>query len=280
MHWVKAPIVQFFSLGVSHEWLATVIAIVVAFLLWRLIDAGITKFYARRFASRFIPRVSTYFGVSRSISGVLIFFFLALELLNIWRVNVAPALWSAGALGIVIGVGAQSIVRDVLTGAFWLFEDTFDIGDGVELTTGNGVVQGVIEAISLREVCLVDDRGYVVSVPYGSIVYAANSTRLPLRLNIDFVVPLHDDIGSLREQITSIAEQAVKKSNTDVDGLAVSLIDVASNGATFRIHFQVKRKQAHATTSALRELIASELQAHGFLPKTDPANAQTLPSQT
>lgn len=271
---------QFFRLNVSHEWFATVIAIVVAFLLWRLIEAGITKFYARRFASRIIPRVSTYFGITRSISSVLIFFFLILELLNIWRVNVAPALYSAGVIGIVIGVGAQSIVRDVLTGAFYLFEDTFDVGDGAELTTGNGVIHGVIETISLRLVRLVDDRGYLVSVPYGSIVYVANSTRLPLRLSIDFTVPLRDSIGSLREQLTSIAEKAVKKSGIEVDGLAVMLTDVTPDGATFRVHFQVKRKQAHVATSSLRELIAMDLQAQGFLPKTDQADARALPTQT
>lgn len=263
----------------SREWL-TLAALLIAFVAWRLIEAGITRFYARRFISRFIPRVSTYVGVTKSIVGLIIFFALVLEILNIWQVDVTPALWSAGVLGVVIGVGAQAIVRDVLTGAFYLFEDTFDVGDGVEFTTGNGVIHGVVEAISLREVRLVDDRGYIVSVPYGSIVYAANATRLPLRLTMDFIVPLRDDIGSLREQFTHITENAVKKSDIGVDGLAVMLTDVSSNGATFRVHFQAKRKQAHAATSSLRELIATDLQAQGFLPKSESASAAALPTQS
>jgi small-conductance mechanosensitive channel len=270
--------VQPFSPLHSREWV-TLAALLIAFVVWRLFDAAITRFYARRFLSRFIPRVSTYVGVTKSIVGLIIFFALVLEILNIWEVNVTPALWSAGVLGVVIGVGAQAIVRDVLTGAFYLFEDTFDVGDGVELTTGNGVIHGVVEAISLREVRLVDDRGYVVSVPYGSIVYAANATRLPLRLSMDFVVPLRDDVASLREQFTKIAQNAVQKSNAEVDGLAVMLTDVSPAGATFRVHFQAKRKEAHMVTSALRELITADLQAQGFFPKSEQANAEALPTQ-
>lgn len=258
----------------SREWLLTIIAIVVAFLLWRLIIAGITRFYARRFVSRLLPRVSTYAGVSKSLTGLIILVALLLFVLNVWHVDVAPALWSAGVIGIVIGVGAQAIVRDVLTGVFYLFEDTFDVGDGVELTTGNGVVRGSVDAMSLREVRVVDERGYVVSVPYGSIVFAANATRLPLRLSIDFVVPLRGDVATLREQLTKIANQAIKKSAVEIEGLTVVLADISASGATFRVHFQTKRKEAHIAPPMLRELIATELQSNGFLPRLDPPSDQ------
>jgi moderate conductance mechanosensitive channel len=248
----------------------TGIAILVAFIAWRLIDAVITRFYARRFVSRFIPRVSTYTGVTKSAAGLLIFIVIVLTILNVWHVNVAPALWSAGVLGVVIGVGGQAIVRDVLTGVFYLFEDAFDVGDGVEFVTTNGTVQGVVDAVSLREVRVVDERGYLVSVPYGSIVYAANSTRFPLRLNLDFTLPLRD-IGVLRKQVTGIAEDAVRRSGVEIEGLTVMLMGVSSSDATFRVSFHVKRKQAYTAASALRELITSDLQARGYLPMADQA---------
>jgi small-conductance mechanosensitive channel len=276
--WVKAHDVQLFILPVSHEWIDTAIALVVALVLWRLVDAAVTRFYARRFVTRFIPRVSTYTGVTKSLSGVIIFFVLTLEILNIWRVNVAPALWSAGILGIIIGVGAQAIVRDVLTGTFFLFEDAFDVGDTVELTTSNGVIRGVVEAISLRELRIVDDRGYLVSVPHGSIVYVANATRLPQRLSIDFVVPLRGDISTLRERLTTIAQGAVATTGTAIEGLHVALAEVSQSTATFRIHFQVKRNEAHLAPPALREAIAAALQADGLLPSVDP-RAAASPAQ-
>jgi moderate conductance mechanosensitive channel len=259
--------VNLFHDPVTSQWLITGIALIVAFVLWRCADAVITRFYARRFVSRFIPRVSTYAGISKSLVGAVIFIALLLEILNVWHVNIVPALGAAGVLGIILGFGAQSLVKDVLTGAFFLFEDAFDVGDGVELVTTNGTIAGVIDAISLREVRLVDERGYLYSVPCGSIVYVANATRLPVRLNIDFTVPLSDHVGKLRKDITTIAEDAVKKSDVEVEGLSVRLTDVSSTGATFRIHFQTRRKQAPVATSSLRELVANELQAHGYLPK-------------
>jgi small-conductance mechanosensitive channel len=277
---VKAPkIVSFFHSTLRQEWLTTIIAIVVAFVVWRLLEAVITRFYARRFVSRLLPRVSTYAGVTRSVTGLVIFVVALLVVLDIWHLDVAPALWSAGVVGIVIGVGAQAIVRDVLTGMFYLFEDTFDVGDGVELTTGNGVVRGVVDAVSLRETRIIDERGYVVSIPHGSIVYAANSTRLPLRLSIDFTVPLRTDVGTLRAQLTQIAEQAIAQCGVDIDGLNVVLADIGPNGATFRIHFQTKRKEAHVAPPRLRELVAAELQSQGLLSSSGAPNTAT-PAQT
>lgn len=263
---VKAPIVQFFSLPHSYDWLNTVIAFVVAFIVWRLAIAAITKFYARRFVSRVIPRVSTYASLTKSFAGAIVLILLTLELLNIWRINVAPALWSAGVIGVVLGFGAQAIVRDVLTGAFFLFEDVFDVGDGVELTTTNGLVAGVVEMVTLRQVQVVDDRGFLVTIPYGSIVFAANSTRRPLRMNVDFVVPLRDDVASLREQITKIAQSAVKQSGVQIEGLSVTLVEVSPSSATFRVAFEARRKEARAAAASLRELIAHDLQGAGLLP--------------
>jgi moderate conductance mechanosensitive channel len=272
--------VKLFSLPVSHEWLITGIAIVVALVLWRLVDAAITRFYARRFVSRFIPRVSTYAGITKSVAGVIIFLALLLEILNVWHVNIVPALGAAGVLGVIIGVGAQAIVRDVLTGIFFLFEDAFDVGDGVELVTTNGTIQGVVDKVSLREVRLIDDRGHLTSVPYGSIVYTSNATRLPLRLTIDFTVPLKDQIGALRKQLASIAEDAVRKSGIEIEGLTVTLAGVSSDSATFRVQFQAKRQRASAAASTLRELIAGDLQAHGYLPKSAGVDSTALPART
>ncbi|MDQ6767862.1 MAG: mechanosensitive ion channel family protein [Candidatus Eremiobacteraeota bacterium] len=263
---VKAATVEQFKLIVATQWLQSIITIVVAVVLWRLSVAGITKFYARRFVSRFIPRVPTYTSLTKSIVGALIFFFLILELLNIWRVNVAPALWSAGALSVVIGIGAQAIVRDMLTGTFYLFEDTFDVGDGVELTTGNGVVKGLVEAVGLREVRVVDGQGYIISVPYGNIVFVANTTRLPSRIRLSFSVPLRSSVVALRERIKEIAGKAAQSSEVHLDHIDVQLEDIRPDAATFNISFHVSRQQAPVAESSMREIIASALQRDGLLP--------------
>ena len=263
---VKAPSVEHVASIFGTRWMQSIIVIVVAFLLWRLIDAAITRFFARRFVGRFIPRVPTYASLAKSLTWVIVLFVTILTLLDIWSVNIAPALWSAGALSVVIGLGAQAMVRDLLAGVFLLFDDTFDVGDGVELTTANGVVSGVVEKITLRETRVVDQRGCIVSVPNGNIVFAANTTRLPSRIRVGVTVPLRSGVMTLRQRICEIADKAAQSSDVQVDHVTVRLDDVNPQTATFSISFHVNRQHALAAEAFLREMVTTTLQAEGLLP--------------
>ena len=259
------------KLIVGTNWAQSLIAVIIAFLAWRLCDAAITRFFARRFVSRFIPRVATYASLTKSILGVLIAYILVLSLLHIWQINIVPALWSAGVISVVLGFGAQSIVRDLLAGTFLLFEDTFDVGDGVELTTGNGVVSGTVEAINLRETRVVDSRGSLVSVPNGNIIFAANTTRLPTHIEFTIRVPLRSSIPALREQVARLAEAGTREGGADVDHLVVRVEDVAPDAVTFSISLHVARQHAAKVASLVRENIATKLQEEGLLPGAQPA---------
>jgi len=263
---VKAATVEVVKDLLGAQWVQSLITIVIAFLLLRLSIAGITKFYARRFVSRFIPRVPTYASITKSIVGALIWVAAIIELLHIWKADVTPALWSAGLFSVVIAIGAQATVRDLLTGAFFLFEDAFDVGDGVELTTTNGVVTGLVEAVNLRETRVVDSRGYLVSIPNGSIVFVANTTRLPARHAMRVTLPLRSDVSSLRQRVTEIVNESVKSSNFGIGAAAVRLEDITPDSASFSIDFQVPRQHAIEAESTLRERIVAKLQADGLLP--------------
>jgi small-conductance mechanosensitive channel len=258
--------VEEFKHIIDTQWANSVIAIVVALVIWRLSIAAITKFYARRFISRFIPRVPTYASITKSLVDFLILVVVILTLLHIWKVDVTPALWSAGLISVVIAIGAQATVRDLLTGAFFLFEDTFDVGDGVEMTTGNGVVAGVVEEINLRVTRIVDTRGYLVSIPNGSIVFVANTSRLPSRHVMRVTLPLRMDVATLRQRVSAVVNEVVKSSNLGVAGAAVQLDDVTPENASFGIEFQVQRQHANIAESTLRERIVTKLQADGLLP--------------
>jgi moderate conductance mechanosensitive channel len=263
---VKAPTVVVVKDLLGAQSVQSLITLIVAFLLWRLSIAGITKFYARRFVSRFIPRVPTYASITKSIVAALIWVAAIIELLHIWKVDVTPALWSAGLFSVVIAIGAQATVRDLLTGAFFLFEDAFDVGDGVELTTTNGVVTGIVEAVNLRETRIVDMRGYLVSIPNGSIVFVANTTRLPARHAMRVTLPLRSDVSSLRQRVTEIVNDSVRSSDFGIGGAAVRLVDITPDTASFSIDFQVPRQHAIEAESTLRERIVAKLQADGLLP--------------
>lgn len=245
----------------------TAIAIVVAFVVWRLAFAAIDRFFGRRFVSRFIPRVSTFSSLTKSIVSLVVVVALILVLLNIWAVNVAPAIWSAGILTAALAFGAQTLVRDVLTGFFFLMEDQYDVGDSVEfVTTVNSVIRGTVETIGLRTTRVVDDRGRHFIIPNGNILYVSNASRLPNRSHITVTVPLRANVSEMRAKIAQVAGQAVAQASQDAGDVAVSVDDVHADAAVFGIEFLAPKSRVEAAEDAVRERVVAQLQTEGWLP--------------
>jgi small-conductance mechanosensitive channel len=109
-------------------------------------------------------------------------------------------------------------------------------------------------------------RGYLVSIPNGSIVFVANTTRLPARHAMRVTLPLRMDVSSLRERVTEIVNETIRSSNLGIGGAAVRLEDITPDSAAFSIDFQVPRQHATEADSTLRERIVAKLQADGLLP--------------
>ena len=250
-----------------REMIATLVATVVAFFMWRLAYAIIDRFYGRRFVSRFIPRVATFSQLSKSITSFVILVALALVLLNIWEVNVAPAVWSAGIVTAALAFGAQWIVRDVLSGFSALLEDQYDVGDSVELiTTVNSAIAGTVEAVGLRSTRVVDDRGRHFFVPNGAILYAINASRTPNRESFTLTLPLRASVADMRARLESLVIAATAQAGVADGTASVRVQDVGLDSATFAAEFRSSRSEAAAALAAVRERVAADLQAMGWLP--------------
>lgn len=251
---------------VGRAW-ATLIAVVVAVIAWRLAIAGIDRFYARRFVSRLLPRVSTIASLTKSLADIVILVALVLLLLNVWAVNVTPAVWSAGIVTAALAFGAQTIVRDMLTGFFFLFEDQYDVGDAVKLTTTtNAVVSGTVESIGLRTTRLVDERGCSHVVANGSILFVSNESRLPSRAMVTLALPLKAPIADMRAKLADIVKNGAAQSGVPTDNVSINVEDVSSDRVTFRIEFVAARAVAQDAEARVREHVIDRLQAVGWLP--------------
>jgi len=113
-----------------------------------------------------------------------------LTILDILLENIGPILASFGILGLAFSFGAQSLVKDVISGTFMLIEGQFGIGDVVRL----GDVSGSVEKITLRTTVLRDAQGAVHIVPNGSITYVTNHTKAWSRAVLDVGVAYHEDL--------------------------------------------------------------------------------------
>jgi len=147
-------------------------------------------------------RLITLLPILRMTAGVVIIVLLGLSLLSVMGIEITPLLAGAGIVGIAVGFGAQTLVRDILSGFFYLLEDVFRIGDYIE----GGSAKGTVERITLRTVALRHQNGPLHFVPYGTLGSVRNNSRdwvidkfeLPLPTSVDseFIRKLVKKIGA------------------------------------------------------------------------------------
>ena len=131
---------------------------------------------------------------------VLITAAMALQLLGL---NIGPLLASAGVVGLAISLGAQTLIRDYLSGVLILAEDQFRVGDQIEVAG----VSGEVAQMTLRVTYLRDPLGKLHSVPNGDIRVISNVTRDWSRAVVDFTLPLGTDLTAAEAALRAAAEQ-------------------------------------------------------------------------
>ena len=122
---------------------------------------------------RAVQRAETIGSLLNSVVGFVIWAVAIVTILGEFGVNLGPLLAGAGVVGVAIGFGAQSLVKDFLTGMFMLVEDQYGVGDTVD----TGFATGVVEGISLRATRLRDETGTVWYIPHSSIQRIANKSQ-------------------------------------------------------------------------------------------------------
>lgn len=160
-------------------------------------DGGTDEIETHRGAQR----VETIASVLRNIVTVTVWSIAALIILGELGLDLAPLLAGAGVLGVVIGFGAQQVVRDYLAGIFVLLEDQYRVGDTVDL----GVASGVVEWVSLRVTRIRDVEGVVWWVPNGQPGQVGNQTQEWSKALLDIDVAYDTDIARATELLVDTA---------------------------------------------------------------------------
>ncbi|MDA0231470.1 MAG: mechanosensitive ion channel, partial [Proteobacteria bacterium] len=140
-------------------------------------------------------RISTLLPLIRStLLGVIIVMAVMIGLSSL-GVNIGPLIAGAGIVGIAVGFGAQTLVRDIVSGIFFLWDDAFRVGEYVEL----GFVKGTVEGISVRSMRLRHHRGALHTVPYGEIKHLTNHSRDWVIMKLEFRVTYDADIARIKK---------------------------------------------------------------------------------
>jgi len=208
-------------------------------------------------------RLLTLLPLGRKALGVALLCIVAFSLLSVFGIAVTPLLAGAGVVGIAIGFGAQTLVRDVLSGVFYLAEDVFRIGDYIE----GGSAKGTVERITLRTVALRHQNGPLHFVPYGALGSVRNNSRDWV---IDkFEIPLPPDVDSefIRKLIKKIGEKMMEDPEIApliVAPLKTKLYRIEPGVKVFRCKVQTPPGKQFEVRAAAYKRIEAALRENGI----------------
>ncbi|WP_422041320.1 mechanosensitive ion channel domain-containing protein [Roseibium sp.] len=198
------------------------IDVMVAFLIGDLVWTATKTAIDRRMASmpKLVPgmapgpeaRMATLLPLIKKVVLVTILVMVALIGLSSMGINITPLLAGAGVVGLAVGFGAQALVRDIVSGVFFLIDDAFRVGEYIEM----GDIRGTVESMSIRSLQLRHHRGAVHTIPFGELKSLTNYSRDWVMMKLEFRVPFDTDLKLAKKIVKKI--DAELQENPDYGG--------------------------------------------------------------
>jgi small conductance mechanosensitive channel len=206
-------------------------------------------------------RKRTIAKVTNSIIKYCVGILMILIVLSIWGVNVAPALAGLGILGLVIGLGAQRFINDLISGFFIVFEHHFDVGDKIEVQG----FKGEVTSIGLKTTKIKNWKGEIKIVNNGEISTLINFSRNPSVAVVEFGIAYKENI----QQTIDLLNFELPKLRLDFpmiieDPKILGTIDLASSSVNLRAIAKTLNEEHYAVERAMRQRIKEILDEHGI----------------
>jgi len=182
------------------------IVLLLAYMFWEIVNTAIErrmKAETPQDAVTPASRLRTLLPLFRMVLLATIFVMATLSILSALGVNIVPLLAGASVVGVAIGFGSQTLVRDIVTGAFFLVDDAFRLGEYIEV----GNTKGRIEKITARALFLRHHRGQLNVLPYGEIRQLKNNSRDWMIMKLEFRVTYDTDLDKVKKIIKKIGAE-------------------------------------------------------------------------
>ena len=153
-------------------------------------------------AGRRVQRAETMGSLLKSVASIVVFAVVGVTAIAELGYPIGPLLASAGIVGVALGFGAQSLVKDFLAGICMIFEDQYGVGDSVDL----GEAGGVVEAVGLRVTRLRDVEGTVWYVRNGEVIRVGNQSQNWARTVLDIPIALESDLVKAQSVLEDVAK--------------------------------------------------------------------------
>ncbi len=256
------------------------VAILIGYILWALIKYGVDKRLAVKSTdvgasgaareegeggtARVGTRAETLLPLARAFAFIIILAVIALSVLSSFGVDIGPLLAGAGIVGIAVGFGAQSLVKDIFSGIFFLIDDAFRIGEYISF----GNLRGEVEGISIRSLRLRHHRGPVHTVPYGEIRAITNYSRDWVIMKLRIGVKYGTDVDKVRKLIKKLGQEML--ADPDYGPLLLEppksqgILEFGDYAIILRVKFKTKPREEFVIRRVLNERLKKMFEANGI----------------
>jgi small conductance mechanosensitive channel len=241
-----------------------IVILVLAFVLMRIVSFFVDRM--RNLADRQSDNVQraselrTVASILRATAYAIIGFIVMLHVLGVLGINLTPLIASAGVVGVGIGLGAQSLFKDIINGIFILVENQYNVGDTVKLAS----LTGTVEDLSLRLTTLRDGDG--------TLYLSRDFSVASLALTVDASADPDKVLSILRATALAVRNDAAFKniavSDPDVPGVDA----ISGRVVTYPVTVRVRINQKDAILRELRRRILQAFEENAIPLGTDPAN--------
>ena len=248
------------------KFIAIIIILVVAkialSIIYKLIEKSLTPLKKSKNYKKRISRANTLIPLLQSISKYVIYFITGVMVLRELGVDTTAIIASAGVVGLAIGFGAQSLVKDVLSGAFLLFEGVISVGDSVNV----GEHSGTVEVIGLRNIHLRKYSGELRVIPYGEVASFGNFNKGYMRAIVKVGVAYEQDVEKGMKALEEIADKWAGE-NKDIvleAPIVQGVLSLGSSEVTLRVSIKVKPMTHWGTERELKRRIKDTFDKKGI----------------
>jgi moderate conductance mechanosensitive channel len=263
--WIRDPCVPILLIVVISLVVIRLARLFVHGVVKALLDRETTEGTAQELSAVEVrKRMDTLETLGTNVIRLFVFLIALVMILGELDLDIGPAIAGLGVVGIAVGFGTQSIVRDYFTGALILIENQYSKGDVVTIAGVNGTV----EDFSLRRTTLRDLDGVVHTVPNGEVKVASNRTRVWARINQDVTVAYGTDI----EDATRVVNDVGKAMAADpewrrrvMEAPHVERIEALGEyGITIKVLGLVRATEQWAAGGELRKRLLAAFATHGI----------------
>jgi small-conductance mechanosensitive channel len=209
-------------------------------------------------------RMDTLDTLGTNVIRVFVLLIAVVMILGELNLDIGPAIAGLGVVGIAVGFGTQSIVRDYFTGALILIENQYSKGDVISIAG----VSGTVEDFSLRRTTLRDLNGVVHTVPNGEIKVASNRTRVWARINQDVTVAYGTDIDRATRVVNDVGKAMAADPEWQrrvMEAPHVERIEALGEyGITLKVLGLVRATEQWAAGGELRKRLLAAFATHGI----------------